>query len=89
MSTRRERAKAQMKQQANVAVVKTKQEKNEYLFELGKYSFDLSKLAFGGVVLVNALHFTKESVGELIAGLAFMIGFFAFGSILVKRATKK
>ena len=41
MSTRRERAKAQMKQQVNVAVVKTKQEKNEYLFELGKYSFDL------------------------------------------------
>ena len=33
MSTRRERAKAQMKQQANVAVVKTKQEKNEYLFD--------------------------------------------------------
>ena len=49
----------------------------------------MSKLAFGGVVLVNALHFTKESVGELIAGLAFMIGFLAFGSILVKRATKK
>ena len=88
MSTRRERAKAKIKQQVFVSATEMKKEKNDYLFELGKYSLDLSKLAFGGVVLVNALHFTKENAGELFAGLAFMAGFLALGSVLVRRATK-
>jgi hypothetical protein len=88
MTTRRERAKAQTSLSVG-AKTEPKQDRNELLFELGKYCFDLSKLAFGGVVLVNALHFTKESAGELIAGLAFMAGFLAFGSVMVKRATNK
>ena len=63
MSTRRERAKAQNRQAENqlaTAVVKPK-EKNEFLFELGKYSYDLSKLTFGGVVLVNAFHLSEDN----------------------------
>ena len=89
MNARRERAKAQRREQFNAPATAVVKEKNEMLFELGKYCLDLSKLAFGGVVLVNALHFSMENAGELLAGLAFMAGFVILGSIIVKRATKK
>jgi len=89
MSTRRERAKAQRREKANAPATTVAKERNEMLFELGKYCLDLSKLAFGGVVLVNALHFSMENAGELMAGLTFMAGFVMLGSIIVKRATKK
>jgi hypothetical protein len=89
MSTRRERAKTQRRVSEKAPIAVVGNEKDEMLFELGKYCLDLSKLAFGGVVLVNALHFSKENAGELVAGLAFMAGFVLLGSIVVKRATKK
>ena len=76
MSTRRERAKAQNRQAGNqlaTAVVKPK-EKNEFLYELGKYSYDLSKLTFGGVVLVNAFHLSEDNTTDLIAGTLVMAG---------------
>ena len=78
MSTRRERAKAQNRQAENqlaTAVVKPK-EKNEFLFELGKYSYDLSKLTFGGVVLVNAFHLSEDNTTDLIAGALVIAGLF-------------
>ena len=89
MSTRRERARAKGRTLVKETVAVTIKEKNEVLFEFGKSCFDLSKLAFGGVVLINALHFTKENAGELLAGIAFMAGFLVLGGILIKRATKK
>ena len=91
MSTRRERAKSQNRQAENqlaTAVVKPK-EKNEFLFELGKYSYDLSKLTFGGVVLVNAFHLSEDNTTDLIAGALVMAGLLVLGMILIKRGLHK
>ena len=55
MSSRRERVKAQNRQQLTpkTTTVQISKEKNDFLFELGKYCYDLSKLTFAGVVLVD------------------------------------
>ena len=89
MTTRRERAKAQNRKQMQLSAAGLKREKDEVRFEIGKYCFDLSKLAFGGVVLTNALHSEIDNARELGAGLTFMLGFLALGGILIHRAIKK
>ena len=90
MSTRRERAKAQMKPNVTVsATADTKKEKNEVLYELGKYCYDLSKLAFGGVVLSNVIHFESENTTEFVVSILIMLALLASGTILVKQGTKK
>lgn len=89
MSTRRERAKAQMKPNVTVsATADTKKEKNEVLYELGKYCYDLSKLAFGGVVLSNVIHFESENTTEFVVSILIMLALLASGTILVKQGTK-
>ena len=89
MSTRRERAKAQMKPSVTVsATADTKKEKNEVLYELGKYCYDLSKLAFGGVVLSNVIHFESENTTEFVVSILIMLALLASGTILVKQGTK-
>ena len=90
MSTRRERAKAQMKPNVTVsATADTKKEKNEVLYELGKYCYDLSKLAFGGVVLSNVIHFESENTTEFVVSILIMLALLASGTILVKQGTKR
>lgn len=89
MSTRRERAKAQVKQNTvAVTAVESKKEKNEVLYELGKYCYDLSKLAFGGVVLSNIIHFETENTIEFVVSILIMLALLASGTILVKQGTK-
>ena len=92
MSTRREWAKAQMKQQTAMEqrpLVLAQKGKNEFLFELGKYCYDLSKLTFAGVVLVNAFHLSEENTMDLVAGASVMVGLLVLGMILIKRGTNK
>ena len=91
MSTRRERAKAQMRQQAMEIkpIVLASNDKNSFLFELGKYCYDLSKLTFAGVVLVNAFHLSEENTIDLAAGAFVMVVLLVLGMILIKRGTKK
>ena len=90
MSTKRERAKAQMKQNVTVvATADTKKEKNEVLYELGKYCYDLSKLAFGGVVLSNVIHFESENTAEFVVSILIMLALLVSGTILVKQGTKR
>ena len=90
MSTRRERAKAQTRQhiEPQTTTVQVSKEKNEFLFELGKYCYDLSKLTFAGVVLVNAFHLSKENTLDLVSGSIVMLNLLILGMILVKRGTK-
>ena len=101
-SKRREKNKPHQPQQrpaqADAPLVKSKgqgltdvkvKEKDEFLFELGKYCYDLSKLVFGGVVLINVFHFEKDNVTEFIAGVSVMTGLFVLGAILTKRGSKK
>ena len=90
MSARRERAKAQNRQQIppQTTKVQVPKEKNEFLFELGKYCYDLSKLTFAGVVLVDAFHLSKENTLDLVSGSIVMISLLMLGMILVKRGTR-
>ena len=91
MSSRRERAKAQNRQQLTpkTTTVQISKEKNDFLFELGKYCYDLSKLTFAGVVLVDAFHLSMENTLDLVSGSIVMISLLILGMILVKRGTKK
>lgn len=70
------------------ATADTKKEKNEVLYELGKYCYDLSKLAFGGVVLSNVIHFESENTTEFVVSILIMLALLASGTILVKQGTK-
>ena len=91
MSTRRERAKVQNRKQIEpqTTTALVSREKNESLFELGKYCYDLSKLTFAGVVLVDVFHPSRENTSDLIEGTVVMIGLFILGMILIKRGTKR
>ena len=64
-------------------------EKNEFLFELGKYCYDLSKLIFAGVVIVDAFHLSNENTLDLITGSIVMTGLLILGMIFIKRGTSR
>ena len=91
MTTRRERAKNPKKQQiaSQTTTIQVSREKNECLFELGKYCYDLSKLTFAGVVLVDSFHLSEENTLDLISGSIVMFSLLILGMILIKRGSKK
>jgi hypothetical protein len=91
MSKRRERAKGQNRQKMppQTTAAHISKEKNEFLFELGKYCYDLSKLIFAGVVIVDAFHLSKENTLDLITGSILMTGLLILGMIFIKRGTSR
>jgi len=86
MTKRREKNKPQqasLNKQLDPAVVKPK-EKSDTLVEVGKYCLDLSKLVFGGVILVILMDFGTDKQWPLFLGISGMVALFVLGSLIIK-----
>lgn len=92
MNARRDKAKQQrnqLNQQLEPVAVKTKKEKDEFVYEVGKFALDLAKLTFAGVFLTAIMDVSVDMV-KVIQWCAIAISILiVFGFILVKRSTTK
>ena len=91
MSTRRERAKAQMKQQSStLAVSAVVTEKDHPVAKkMGDFFIDVAKLIIGGVILAGLM---KQDIDYLIlsiVGGVVVVLFLLFGVWLINYANKK
>ena len=92
MSARRDKAKQQrnqLNQQLEPVAVKRKKEKNEFVFEIGKFFLDLAKLTFAGAFLTAIMDVSVDMV-NVIKWCALAICILAFaGFIFIKNGTNK
>lgn len=88
MSTRREKLKRQRLSQAAIAQVNEKEkcrnEKNEFIVEVGKFFVDLAKLTFAGVFLTAVMDISLDMVEVMKWGLAVILAFAVLGFVVLK-----
>ena len=88
MSTRRERAKAQMTQQTSISAVAAVND-HPVAKKLGDFFIDVAKLIIGGVILAGLM---KQDIDYLllsIVGGITVVMFLLFGIWLINYANKK
>ena len=91
MSTRRERAKAQVKQQSSsIAVTAVAAEKDHPVVKkLGDFFIDVSKLIIGGVILAGLMKQDIDFLLLSVVGGFTVVVFLLFGIWLINYANKK
>ncbi len=91
MTSKRDKIKHQRAQEYKQLESVTKQPKEEdrLFLELGKYCFDLSKLACGAFVLTNILDVNPYNKADFGWGVFLMALSLIAGIILIKLGSKK
>ncbi len=91
MSTRREKAKARIKNGENIVfnVYEAPKENRQQMVELGKFFYDLAKLVFGAVILTGFIDFKLDKIPAIAEGLIVIIVFDIAGWLLIKRGVYK
>ncbi len=92
MNARRDKAKQQrnqLNQQLEPVTVKTKKEKDEFVFEMGKFTLDLAKLTFAGVFLTAIMDVSVDMVKVIQWCFLIISVLVIFGFILIKKSTTK